>query len=73
MLFETAVNRDIDPRLMCSSVGGSCTYCHSLCSNAHHFHLGIRISLYNAITEEHTDQLVAYIDEFLLVEAGTKA
>jgi len=31
---------------------------------------GIRVSLYNAITEEQTDRLVAYVDEFLLSEKG---
>lgn len=29
---------------------------------------GIRISLYNAITEEQTDQLVTYIRDFLAEE-----
>lgn len=27
--------------------------------------LGIRISLYNAVTEDQTDQVVAYMDDFL--------
>lgn len=30
---------------------------------------GIRVSLYNAISEEQTDQLVSYIREFLTEES----
>lgn len=29
------------------------------------FLIGIRISLYNAVTEEQTDQVIKYIDEFI--------
>jgi phosphoserine aminotransferase len=34
---------------------------------------GIRISLYNAITEEQTDKLVQYIREFVEQEAASAA
>ncbi|KAF5387095.1 hypothetical protein D9615_001910 [Tricholomella constricta] len=34
---------------------------------------GIRVSLYNSVTEEWTDQLVAYIREFIEVESKTPA
>ncbi|KAF8061618.1 pyridoxal phosphate-dependent transferase [Lyophyllum atratum] len=34
---------------------------------------GIRVSLYNAVTEEWTDQLVAYIREFIAEESATPA
>ena len=35
--------------------------------------IGIRVSLYNAISEEETDKLVSYIDDFLEMEASVAA
>lgn len=40
--------------------------------NANVTFIGIRISLYNAITEEQTDKLVAYIREFVAQEPGVQ-
>ena len=37
---------------------------------AHFLMIGIRVSLYNAITEEETDKLCRYIKEFIDQESG---
>jgi phosphoserine aminotransferase len=43
--------------------------CHMADLNAEHS-AGIRASLYNAVTEEETDQLVTYIQEFISQSIG---
>ena len=52
-----------------SSVGGKLPICLSS-DIATHCALGIRVSLYNAVTEEETDKLVSYMKEFIAQEAS---
>jgi phosphoserine aminotransferase len=40
-------------------------HCHFSPTTDHDLDTGLRASLYNAITEEQTDKLVAYIREFI--------
>ena len=53
------------------SVGG--TFFQSAIHTIYLISAGIRVSLYNAVTEEQTDKLVAYIKEFVEKEAVVAA
>lgn len=56
-----------------SSVGGSCIHLFFVVFELWTYNIfftGVRVSLYNAITEEQTDQLVGYIDEFVHLGNG---